>query len=217
MRVLIVEDEPDLAGAIRKALVEEGFAVDVAEDGEVGIFKAESWEYDLVVLDLMLPVVDGWEVLRRLRRKKKTPVLILTARDAVADKVKGLDLGADDYLAKPFELDELLARIRSLLRRAASQPSPVVEVGELQVDTAAKTVRRGGTDVELTAREYALLELFTRNLGKLVTRSMVYDHLYDESDPTGSNVVDVYVANLRRKLGKDFIETRRGQGYILRA
>ena len=216
MRVLVVEDERDLASAVQKALVEEGFAVDVANDGESGLFNAESWEYDAVVLDLMLPRLDGWEVLKCLRRRKPTPVLLLTARDAVADKVAGLNAGADDYLTKPFELGELIARLRALIRRSAGKPSPLVRVGDVEINTAARSVKRGGKPVDLTAKEYALAELLALHRGELVTRSMVYDHLYDENDGTLSNIVDVYVSNLRKKLGKEFVETRRGQGYIAR-
>ncbi len=215
MRVLVVEDEVDLAGALKKALEEEGFSVDVATDGESGLFNAESWEYDAVVLDLMLPRLDGWTILRRLRARKKTPVLILTARDAVVDKVCGLNAGADDYLTKPFQLGELVARIRALIRRSAGRPSPLLRVGDVEIDTAARRVRRAGREVVLTPKEYALAEFLAVNKGKLVTRTMIYDHIYDEEDDTLSNVVDVHVSNLRGKLGKDFVETRRGQGYIV--
>jgi two-component system OmpR family response regulator len=216
VRVLVVEDEVDLARAVKKAFEEEGFAVDVAHDGECGLFNAESWEYDAVVLDLMLPRVDGWQVLKKLRARKSTPVLLLTARDALADKVAGLNAGADDYLTKPFELGELIARVRALIRRAAGKPAPVVRVGDVEINTAARTVKKAGRPVELTAKEYALAELLALRRGELVTRSMIYDHIYDENDGTLSNVVDVYVSNLRKKLGRNFVETRRGQGYIAR-
>lgn len=217
MRVLVVEDEVDLASALRRALVEEGLAVDVAHDGESGLYQAESVDYDAILLDLMLPRLDGWEVLKRLRKKKATPVLVLTARDAVVDKVKGLNTGADDYLTKPFELSELIARVRALVRRSAGKPSPVVRLGDLEIDTAARTVKKGGKAVELTPKEYALAELLVLRKGELVTRTAIYEHIYDDSDDSLSNVVDVYVSNLRRKLGKDFVETRRGEGYIVRA
>ncbi len=215
MRVLVVEDEPDLARAVKQALEEEGFACDAANDGESGLFNAESWDYDAVVLDLMLPRMDGWTVLKRLRAKKKTPVLILTARDALSDKVKGLDSGADDYLTKPFELAELVARVRALIRRAADQPSPVIALGAVEINTAARTVKKDGKAVELSPKEYALVELLALSRGKLVTRTQIYEHVYDEDSDTLSNVVDVHVSNIRRKLGKDFVETRRGQGYIV--
>ena len=215
MRVLVVEDEAELARAVRKALEEEGFSVDVAVDGETGLFNALSWDYDAIALDLMLPKLDGWQVLRRLRAKKDTPVLILTARDAEVDKVKGLNTGADDYLTKPFGLDELLARLRALIRRAARHPAPSIRLGDVEIDTAARTVRKGGKAVELAPKEYAILELLALRRGTLVTRTMIYDHVYDEDGDTLSNVVDVYVAALRRKLGKEFVKTRRGEGYIV--
>jgi two-component system OmpR family response regulator len=216
MRVLIVEDERPLARVLWQALEEEGYSVDVAYDGQEGLYRAESGVYDVIVLDLMLPKLDGWTVLARLRRKQcRTPVLILTARDTTADKVRGLDAGSDDYLTKPFELDELLARVRALRRRSAGQPTPVVTIGDVEIDTAAGTVRKAGQPVALTAKEYALVELLVRQAGRLVTRTMIYDHIYDEQDDTLSNVVDVYISNLRKKLGKEFIETRRGQGYVV--
>jgi two-component system OmpR family response regulator len=215
VRILVVEDELDLARAVKQALEEEGFSCDVAGDGESGLFNATSWEYDTVVLDLMLPRLDGWSVLKKLREKKKTPVLILTARDAVVEKVKGLNTGADDYLTKPFSLDELIARVRALIRRSAAQPSPVLRLGNVEIDTAARAVRAAGKPVELTAKEYALVELLAMNRGRLVTRTTIYEKIYDEDDDTLSNVVDVYVSNIRRKLGKDLVETRRGQGYIV--
>ena len=215
MRVLAVEDEPDLLGSLLKALREDGYAVDGAPDGEDGLYKAESYDYDAVVLDIMLPGIDGWEVLRRLRKTKKTPVLMLTARDAVRDRVRGLDSGADDYLVKPFELSELLARLRALIRRSASKAQPQPEIGDVTIDTAARKVFRQGQEVLLTAREYALLEFLALHRGELVTRTMLYDHLFDENDDTLSNLLDVHVSNLRKKLGHDFITTRRGHGYCI--
>jgi two-component system OmpR family response regulator len=215
MRILVVEDEADLAGALKKALEEEGMACDVAPDGASGQFNAENWEYDAIILDLMLPGVSGWEILKRLRKRKATPVLILTARDAAPDKVRGLDSGADDYLTKPFQLDELLARLRALIRRSAGHPAPVIRIGHVEVNTADRTVRTGGKEVPLAPKEYALVELLALHRGKLVTRTMIYDHIYDETDDSLSNVVDVYVSNIRKKLGREFVETRRGEGYIV--
>jgi two-component system, OmpR family, response regulator len=215
MRVLAVEDEPDLLGSLLKALREDGYAVDGAPDGEDGLYKAESYDYDAVVLDIMLPGIDGWEVLRRLRKTRKTPVLMLTARDAVRDRVRGLDSGADDYLVKPFELSELLARLRALIRRSASHARPQLEIGDVTIDTAARKVSRQGQDVLLTAREYTLLEFLALHRGELVTRTMLYDHLFDENDDTLSNLLDVHVSNLRKKLGHEFITTRRGHGYCI--
>jgi two-component system, OmpR family, response regulator len=215
MRVLAVEDEADLLSSLMQALREDGYAVDGAPDGEEGLYKAESYDYDAIVLDIMLPGMDGWELLRRLRKTKKTPVLMLTARDAVRDRVRGLDTGADDYLVKPFELAELLARLRALIRRSASQAQPRLKIGDVVIDTAARTVTRRGETIALTAREYSLLEFLALHRGKLVTRTMLYDHLFDENDSTLSNLLDVHVFNLRKKLGHDFITTRRGHGYSI--
>jgi len=215
MRVLVVEDEPDLLGSLSKALREDGYAVDTAPDGDDGLYKAENYDYDAIVLDIMLPGIDGWELLRRLRKTKKTPVLLLTARDAVRDRVRGLDTGADDYLVKPFELDELLARLRALIRRSASQPQPRLQFHGIVMDTAARTVSRRGQPVTLTAREYSLLEFLALQRGKLVTRTMLYEHLMDENDDTLSNLLDVHVSNIRKKLGHDVITTRRGHGYCI--
>jgi two-component system OmpR family response regulator len=215
MRVLAVEDEPDLLASLLQALREDGYAADGAADGEEGLYKAAGCEYDAIVLDIMLPGIDGWELLRRLRKTKKTPVLMLTARDAVRDRVRGLDTGADDYLVKPFDLAELLARLRALIRRAASQAQSRLELGEVVIDTAARTVTRAGAAVTLTAREYALVEFLALHCGKVVTRTMLYEHLFDENDSTLSNLLDVHVSNVRKKLGNDFITTRRGHGYCI--
>lgn len=215
MRVLIVEDEPDLLRTISQALREDGYAVDEASDGQEGLYKATSWEYDVIVLDLLLPKLSGWQVLEKLRETRTTPVLILTARDGVDDRVKGLDSGADDYLAKPFHLKELKARLRSLIRRSNGIASSQIQIGELIVDTTTKTVTRGQTILLLTPREFSLLELLALHRGQVVTRTRIYEHLFDETDDSFSNLVDVHVSHLRRKLGKDFITTRRGQGYIL--
>jgi two-component system OmpR family response regulator len=215
MRVLVVEDEPDLARVVVMALQEDGYAVDAADNGDDALFKAQAWEYDAIVLDVMIPRQNGWQVLQKLRETKPTPVLMLTARDAVADRVRGLDTGADDYLVKPFELAELLARLRALIRRAARQPRPEIAIDEVVVNTVARTVTRAGEAVLLTAMEYSLVELLALHRGELVTRSMIYDHLFNEDDDTFSNLVDVHVSNVRKKLGKDFITTRRGQGYVI--
>jgi two-component system OmpR family response regulator len=217
MRILVVEDEPDLLRGLARALREEGYAVDTAENGEDGLFKAETVSYDAVVLDVMLPRLDGWEVLRRLRATKKTPVLLLTARDQSADRVRGLDLGADDYLVKPFDLPELLARLRALIRRSASEARSVIEIGEVRIDLAARTLTRGAQPVTLTAREYALVEYLALHRGEVVTRTTLYEHLFDETDDTLSNLLDVHVSNVRKKLGHDFIVTRRGHGYCIEA
>jgi two-component system OmpR family response regulator len=215
MRLLVVEDEPDLLHSLAESLREDGYAVDTADRGDDGLHKATAWEYDAIVLDWMLPGMSGLEMLERLRRTKKTPVLLLTARDTVGDRVHGLDTGADDYLIKPCSLRELLARVRALIRRSAGHASNVVQVGSISIDTGNKTVRDDGVEVALTAREYALVELLALHRGKLVSRTMIYDHIFDEDDDSLSNIVDVHVSHIRKKLGRDFIETRRGQGYIL--
>lgn len=215
MRVLVVEDEPDLLAGVARALRDDGYAVDAAPDGEEGLFKAENYEYDAIVLDIMLPRLNGWELLGRLRKTRKTPVLLLTARDAVKDRVRGLDTGADDYLVKPFDLDELLARLRALIRRSASEASPVIEIGNVAINTASRQVSRDGESVVLTAREYTLLEYLALHRGQIVTRTTLYEHLFDENESTLSNLLDVHVSNLRKKLGHEFITTRRGHGYCI--
>jgi two-component system OmpR family response regulator len=218
MRLLVVEDDTDLARTLRKVLEEEHFLVDVAATGDEALYHATEMAYDAIVLDLMLPVVDGWTVLESLRRAgRRAPVLVLTARDTVADKVRGLDLGADDYLTKPFAIAELVARLRSLIRRASGDPAPEIVVGELRIETGARRVWRGDCEVDLTAREYGILELLVRRRGTLVTRTAIYEHLYNDQDDVLSNVVDVHVAALRRKLGRDVIRTRRGHGYMIEA
>jgi two-component system, OmpR family, response regulator len=218
MRLLVVEDEPDLARTIGRALEEEQFAIDLALDGDEAFYKMTEILYDAIILDLMLPRRDGWSLLRSLREDgKRTPVLILTALDGIENRVRGLDRGADDYLTKPFAIAELVARIRALIRRASVDPAPTLIIGEVRIDTAARAVCRGGRPVELTAREYAVLELLARRRGTLVTRSMVWEHIYNDAEDTFSNTVDVHVSALRRKLGRDVIRTRRGQGYMIDA
>ena len=215
MRILVVEDELELLRLIARALREEGYAVDEAADGPEGLFKATQWDYNAIVLDLMLPGMDGWQVLSELRNSKRTPVLILTARDAVPDRVRGLDSGADDYLLKPFDLAELFARLRALIRRAAGQTKSLIELGTIEIDLRTRVVRRAGEMVPLTAREYTLVELLALNRGQLVTRTQIYDQLFEEDDDTLSNLVDVHISNIRKKLGKELIVTRRGQGYMI--
>jgi two-component system OmpR family response regulator len=215
MRLLIVEDEPDLRSGLARALRDEGYAVDAVDNGEDGLFNAESTDYDAVILDVMLPRLDGWEVLRRLRRSKRTPVLMLTARDQSRDRVKGLDTGADDYVVKPFDLPELLARLRALIRRGAGKTTNTIVLGDITIDTAARTVTAAGRAVELTAREYALVEFLALHRGEVVTRTQLYEHLFDENDSTLSNLLDVHVSNVRKKLGAGFITTRRGHGYCI--
>jgi two-component system OmpR family response regulator len=215
MRILVVEDEPRLRANLAKALREEGYAVDVSADGDDALFKAETYEYDAIVLDVMLPELDGWQVLAGLRKKKQTPVLMLTARDAHADRVRGLDTGADDYLVKPYDLSELLARIRALIRRSAKKTTNQLQIGDVMLDTRARAVTRAGQPVTLTAREYAILEYLALHGGKVVSRTELYEHLFDETDDTLSNLLDVHIFSIRKKLGADLISTRRGQGYCI--
>ena len=215
MRILLIEDEPDLRSGLARSLREEGYAVDAAEDGEEGLFKAESANYDAILLDVMLPKLDGWEVLRRLRLSKKTPVLMLTARDASLDRVRGLDSGADDYLVKPFDLLELFARIRALIRRTTSATTSVIQIGNVSLDLAKRAIFQGGQLVNLTALEYALVEFLALHRGEVVTRTHLYEHLFDETDNSLSNLLDVHVSHVRKKLGTNFIVTRRGHGYSI--
>ena len=215
MRILVVEDEPDLLRTISRTLREAGYAVDTAEDGEDGLAKAQSWDYDLILLDVLLPHLNGWELLSQLRKTKKTAVLMLTARDALPDRVRGLNSGADDYQTKPFKFEELLARINALIRRSAGHSLPQIEIGEIMVDTSARKVFRNGNEIALTAREYSLLEFLVLHRGQVVTRTMLYDHMLGENDDSMSNLMDVYVGNVRRKLGVDLIVTRRGMGYCI--
>ena len=215
MRILIVEDEPDLLRSLAQALREEGYAVDSANNGEDGLFSAEGCDYDAIILDVMMPGLDGWEVLRRLRKTKKTPVLMLTARDQPRDRVRGLDTGADDYVIKPFDLAEVFARLRALIRRSADKSTNVIAIRDVKIDSAARTVLLRDKPVELTAREYALVEFLALHHGRVVTRTQLYEHLFDENDSTLSNLLDVHVSNIRKKLGAEFIVTRRGHGYCI--
>jgi DNA-binding response OmpR family regulator len=221
MRVLLVEDHKPMVRAIKQGLEEEGFAVDTAMDGEEADYKARTANYDLVILDIMLPKEDGLSLLQKWRRAGiSTHVLMLTARGAIEDKVKGLDLGADDYLTKPFQWEELLARLRALIRRGHQVKDPVLRIADLEIDTASCTVKRAGQPIKLTPREYALLQFLAFHRGKVVSRSMIWEHLYDEHDENTSNVVDVYIRYLRTKIDKGFdpplILTRWGEGYLLR-
>lgn len=223
MRILVVEDERKVAAFVRQGLVEEGHVVEVAADGEAALDAvAGGPPYDLVVLDVMLPKRDGLSVLKTLRaRRVQAPVLLLTARDGVADKVAGLDAGADDYLAKPFAFEELLARVRALLRRGRGAAEPVLRLEDLSLDPATRLVVRGGRRISLTAREYALLEYFLRNTGRVLTRPMITQHVWGMDFDPESNVVDVYVGYLRRKIDAEgearLLQTIRGAGYMLSA
>jgi len=221
VRVLLVEDHKPLLRALKRGLEEEGFAVDTAEDGEEADFKARGAGYDVVVLDLMLPKVDGLTLLRSWRKAGiNMHILILTAKDTTEDKVRGLDLGADDYLTKPFQLEELMARLRALVRRRHQVKDPILRIHDLEIDTAARTVKRAGQAIHLTPREFALLQFLAFHRGKVVTRTMIWEHLYDEHDENTSNVVDVYIRYLRTKIDNNYekklILTRWGEGYMVR-
>ena len=217
MRILIVEDEADLRNGLVKLFREEGYAVDAAANGVDGLQKAKDFEYDAIVLDYMMPGMDGREVLRRLRSVKRTPVMMLTARNSVEDRVVGLDLGADDYLAKPFVQQELLARLRALVRRNHSVGGATFTIEGVVIDTVSRRVTKAGQPEALTGREYALLEYLAHRRGAVVTRAELYEHLFDENEDTLSNLLEVHVCNLRRKLGTELIRTRRGMGYEIPA
>jgi heavy metal response regulator len=221
MRILIVEDEKSLADVIKKGLKEEGYAVDAAYNGEDGLFMAENEPSDLIILDIMLPIIDGMSILRKIRKAGvKTPVLMLTAKDAITDKVSGLDSGADDYLTKPFHFEELLARIRVLLRRDAQTKTAVIQIRDLFVDMASHEVKRGGKEILLSTREYALLELMAVNRNKVLSRTYISEHIYDYDFDLDSNVIDVFVNRIRKKIDKEsetkLIHTVRGAGYMLK-
>jgi two-component system OmpR family response regulator len=234
MRLLVIEDDPALLRSLAATLREENYAVDTAPDGDEGLRKARGTPYDAILLDVMLPKLDGWQILAALRAPEKSPapgshvspafpasppraapILMLTARDTVPDRVRGLDHGADDYLTKPFDTDELLARLRALIRRSAGRASPLIRLGPVTLDTAARRVTLGDAGISLTAREYSLFEYLALHRGAVVTRTALYDHLFDEDDDTLSNLLDVHVSNLRKKLGPALIQTRRGHGYLI--
>lgn len=221
MRILVVEDEAKVASFIRKALEEESYAVDVCGDGATGLDLGQSGAYDLIVLDIMLPGLTGLEVLKELRKTRiKAPILLLTALSKVDQKVKGLDAGADDYLTKPFAIDELLARVRALLRRGAGEAAGILQVDDLVLNPSTREVTRGGQRIELTAKEYALLEYLMRNAGRVLTRPMISEHVWNQDFDTFTNVIDVYMNYLRNKIDRGqkraLIQTVRGSGYVLR-
>ena len=221
MRLLVIEDEKKVASFIKKGLEEEHYAVDIAEDGEAGLYMAEVNEYDLIVLDLMIPKIDGLEVLKRIRaNKNNVPILILTARDSVEDRVKGLDGGCDDYLTKPFAFIEFLARLRALLRREKLEKEPFLRIADLTLSLVTHKVTRNGQEIELTSKEYALLEYLMRNPEKVLTRAMIAEHVWDYHFDSLTNVIDVYVNYLRKKIDRDYepklIHTIRGVGYTMK-
>lgn len=221
MKILIVEDEKKLAEPLKKGLEENAFVVDLSFDGEEGLYMAETYSYDAVVLDIMLPKMDGLKVLARLREKKiNVPVLMLTARGEIDDRVRGLNAGADDYIAKPFDFSELLARLKAVIRRNKGEASPVIMIGDLTMDINSRTVKRNNGEIKLSSREYTLLQYLALNRGKVISRSELTEHLYDMDFDLDSNVIDVYINFLRNKIDKDqdrkLIHTVRGAGYILK-
>ena len=222
MRLLLIEDYRPLQQSLAKGLREAGFAVDATADGQEGLWYAMGSDYDVIVLDLMLPGLDGLSLLKKLRSTgRQTHVLILTAKDTLEDRVKGLDCGADDYLVKPFAFEELLARVRALLRRSYRAKNPLLRIEDLQIDLAAQRVRRGTEEIELTPREYALLEYLAMRAGQTVSRTEIWEHVYEFNDDASSNVVDVYIGYLRKKIERPgkapLIHTARGRGYLLGA
>ncbi|HEV7389703.1 MAG TPA: response regulator transcription factor [Gemmatimonadaceae bacterium] len=222
MRILIVEDDTVIASSLAKGLREESYAVDVAADGDAAVFNAAVTPYDAIILDVMLPRRDGFAVVRELRRRgMTTPVLMLTARDGVPDRITGLDLGADDYVIKPFVFAELLARLRALLRRAPNLTPRVLRIGDLELDTHAQLATRAGENISLTTREYALLEYLARNAGRVVGRAEISDHVWDDNYDPASNLIESYINRLRKKLDvrglPQLIQTRRGAGYVIEA
>ncbi|MFC6308912.1 MULTISPECIES: heavy metal response regulator transcription factor [Paraburkholderia] len=219
MRILVIEDELKTAAYLKKGLEESGYAVDVANDGPQGLILALEEEYDVIVLDVMLPGMDGWTVVKTLRAKRTTPVLFLTARDDVDDRVRGLELGADDYLVKPFAFVELLARVRTLARRGPPRESELIKVGDLEMDVNRRRVKRGGTRIDLTPREFSLLQLLARRQGEVLSRTQIASYVWDMNFDSDTNVVEVAIRRLRTKIDDDFpvklIHTVRGVGYVL--
>src|SRR4030088_1459793 len=220
MRLLLVEDDPHIARLVAKGLREQSYAVDVATTGEDALYQVDINTYDLILLDVMIPAPDGFQVCRKIRASgKRMPILMLTARDAVDDRITGLDHGADDYLTKPFEFRELLARLRALMRRSVELRPPQITIGDMVLDTAAQSVSRAGKTIPLTAKEYALLEFLARNAGRVVGRAEIAEHVWDETFDPFSNLIEVYVNRVRRKIDfasrKPLLHTRRGSGYVL--
>ncbi|MCX7737777.1 MAG: response regulator transcription factor [Candidatus Kapabacteria bacterium] len=218
MRILVIEDDEQVGEAIQKSLKEQYYSVDIATDGEEGVFLAKTNDYDLIILDIMLPIKDGWKVCKEIRDEKiTTPILMLTALDSVEDKIQGLDSGADDYLTKPFHIGELLARTRSLVRRHTDEKTSKIVAGEIEIDRSTRIVKRNGKQIELSAKEFALLEYFVMNKNKVLTRQMISEHVWDMNFDPQSNVIDSFVRFLRQKIDKGFekqyIVTLRGVGY----
>jgi len=215
VRILIAEDNPVLLKQLVRALREQSYAVDTSQDGEEAIYKLENWPFDLAILDIMMPKLDGLEVLQKLRKIRNTPVILLTARDSINDLVRGLDLGADDYLSKPFEMSELLARVRSTLRRSKNISTPNLKLGDVEIDTNAGKVSRLGQEISLTSMEYAICLNLGMNANKIISSQDLLDAVLDENDDSLSNSLNVHIFNIRKKLGKNFIKTIRGRGFSI--
>jgi DNA-binding response OmpR family regulator len=221
MKILIIEDEKKMAAILKQGLEEHAFVVDLAYDGEEGLYMAENYPYDALLLDIMLPVMDGLTVLAKLRSKRSDlPVLLITARGEIEDRIRGLNIGADDYITKPFDFYELLARLKSVIRRSKGKPSPLITIDDLVIDTNSRTVQRAGREISLSATEYGLIEYLALNKGRVVSRTELTDHIYNTEFDRDSNVIDVYINHLRKKLDKGFdrqiIHTMRGAGYVLK-
>lgn len=221
MRVLIIEDEKNLANILKKGLEENSFTVELSFDGEEGLYVAETYPYDAVILDIMLPKVDGFAIMDRLRAKKiNVPVLMLTAKGELGDRIKGLNLGADDYITKPFEFSELLARLKAVIRRNKGTASSIIEIADLTIDTHSRTVKRAKKGIKLSAKEYNIIEYLALNKGRVISRTELTEHIYDSDFDLDSNIIDVYINYLRNKIDKDFgkplIHTLRGSGYMLK-
>jgi len=221
MKILIIEDERHLAGILKKGLEEKGFTVDLSHDGEEGLYMAETYSYDAVLLDIILPKIDGLAILKRLRQKGiNLPVLMLTAKGEVEDKIHGLDIGADDYVAKPFNFSELVARLKAIIRRSKGKATPHIKIDDLEIDTNLRTVKRSGRDVRLSPTEYRIIEYLALNSGRVISRTELIEHVYDTEFDLDSNVIDVYINYLRNKIDKGFerqlIQTVRGAGYLIK-
>lgn len=215
VKLLIIEDQDNLRSTLVQGLEEQGYAVDAAPDGDEGLFLALSTDYDAIVLDLMLPQIDGWAILEKLRQTKSTPVLILTARDGLGDRLRGLDDGADDFLTKPFHFRELCSRLRALIRRSSGHATAILKAGDVVVDCARRTLSLRGEPVKVTRMEYNIVEILAHQIGSAVSREYLYEHLHDENDDSLGNSLYVHISNLRRKFGKDFIKTVPGHGYLI--
>ncbi len=220
MKILVVEDEKHLAEILKKGLEEKGFTVDLSYDGEEGLYMAETYPYDAILLDIILPEIDGLTILKRLRQKGiNLPVVMLTAKGEIEDKISGLDLGADDYVAKPFEFSELLARLKAVIRRSKSRAAPLIKINDLEIDTNSRTVKRSGREIRLSATEYRILEYLAFNSGRVISRTELIEHIYDTEFDLDSNIIDVYINYLRNKIDKGFdgqlIQTVRGSGYLI--